>query len=558
MLRLGTYTEIEYNFDRRDFTSGPHIMPTEEGSRKKNVFKRDVRKNDDFDGEKNEEAEQDDIEIDIASHGERPSVRAKLSLAAKAGISNRPRIPNDPSCLYRVYLATSQRVPLQLSQLNSAAAYLLICDADNRVMIWLGSNCPDTDIIFAKEMGLEIFRRDMRNYDATEIEDIIWEGREAERPALLKILLAECGTDEGTYRGKRTIAERKNEIENQPLCMSIMEKMPLGTFELLEIGYATPNEAGSIRRIPFSPIELDTIILTSVDNQWDIWIARGNSPEDEEAAMKYVINCAVSRAGCTEAVARNSIRVMRQGYERVTYRRYFKVLTDFEPPGRTVPWTTTVVKKKSEKAHQRPAVSKRFALGNEKEEDYGQPMDTGYDFISGIFGSIETYRPAISLELPNKGPSTNSFIVKNNEEGSHEEKNNNTQPVEIKMFDEEDEEGAEEASDKYESEDSIKYVGGKDVYKVEADDAVVETMPEKNAVITKLTEGRGCLTKEMLVFLERQQVAPQERLELLTSAATNPQLLVGWQVPHTYHTTSHDIIIFCDYFSQAIEYLNID
>jgi hypothetical protein len=438
-----------------------------------------------------------------------------------------------------VYLATSQRVPLQLNQLNSAAAYLLICDADNRVMIWLGSNCPDTDIIFAKEMGLEIFRRDMRNYDATEIEDIIWEGREAERPALLKILLAECGTDEGTYRGKRTIAERKNEIENQPLCMSIMEKMPLGTFELLEIGYATPNEAGTIRRIPFSPIELDTIVLTSVDNQWDIWIARGNSPEDEEAAMKYVINCAVSRAGCTEAVARNSIRVMRQGYERVTYRRYFKVLTDFEPPGRTVPWTTTVVKKKSEKAHQRPAVSKRFALGHEKEEDYGQPMDTGYDFISGIFGSIETYRPAISLELPNKGPSTNSFIVKNKEEGSHEEKNNNTQPVEIKKFDEEDEEGAEEESGKYESEDSIKYVGGKDVYKVEADDAIVATMPEKNAVITKLTEGRGCLTKEMLVFLERQQVAPQERLELLTSAATNPQLLVGWQVPHTYHTTPH-------------------
>ena len=81
-------------------------MPSEEGSRKKNVFKREVRKNDDFDGEKNDETEQDDIEIDIASHGERPSVRAKLSLAAKAGISNRPRIPNDPSCLYRVYLAT--------------------------------------------------------------------------------------------------------------------------------------------------------------------------------------------------------------------------------------------------------------------------------------------------------------------------------------------------------------------------------------------------------------------------------------------------------------------
>jgi hypothetical protein len=47
-------------------------------------------------------------------------------MAAKAGVANRPRIPNDPPALYRVFCGTSQRVPCELGQLNSAAAYLLV------------------------------------------------------------------------------------------------------------------------------------------------------------------------------------------------------------------------------------------------------------------------------------------------------------------------------------------------------------------------------------------------------------------------------------------------
>lgn len=516
-------------------------MPSQEGSKKRNIFKREIKKTEEEEeGNKEEEGdkEDDDIEIDIASHGERPSVRAKLSMAAKAGISNRPRIPHEPPCLYRIYKATSQRVPLHLSQLNSIAAFILICDHENRVLIWLGSNCPDSDITFAKEMGLEIFRRDMRNYDATEITDIIWEGRENEKQSLLKILLDECGSDEGAYRGKKTIAERKNDIENQPLCMSVVEKMPDGMFELLEIGYATPNESGGIGRIPFCPIEVDTIVLTSIENQWDIWIARGNSPEDEEAALRYVVSIAAARADSSEDAARGTIRILRQGCERVTYRRYFKVLTDFEPPGRTLPWSTTTVKKKSEKTATRPTISKRFALDSEKDDDYGAPLvESGYDFISGIFGGIEAFRPSLSVDVPYRG-SSNNLSSRSIGEASHEEKAGvqdtidlsrsfRVEPV-IKEEDEEDEE--KEPEDCIEIEGSARYVNESDVYDMEAEGLEVESVPTDVPIITKLTEGRALLTKPMLDFVESEQLSPEERIALLADAVVNPAALVGWQV----------------------------
>jgi hypothetical protein len=506
-------------------------MPSEEGGRKKNVFKREIKKkSEEADGEKEEEDDAEEIEIDIASHGERPSVRAKLSMAAKAGISNRPRLPLEPPCLYRIYQATSQRVPLELSQLNSAAAFLLICDDDNRVLIWLGSNCPDSDITFAKEMALEVYRRDMRNYDSTEIDEIVWEGRESERPALLKILLDECGSDEGTYRGKKTIAERKNEIENQPFCMSIMQKMPGGRFELLEIGYATPNEFGTIGRIPFSPIEVDTIVLTSVENQWDLWIARGNTQEDEAAVLEYVTSIAAARAGITTANARQNIRIMRQGCERVTYRRYFKVLTDFEPPGRTIPWVTNILKKKPEKSNARPAVSKRFALDNEKEDDYGAPMmDAGYDFISGIFGGMDPFRSSPSVEPPIK--SQNSVESRSIGE---EQKSNHKEVIEIRITDDEGTGGGVgSGSEKYrsEGEGSLQYVDETDVYDIEAEGIEIQSpSPAPSPIITKLTEGRASLTKPMLVFLEAEQISPERRLKLLSDASVNPNLLIGWQV----------------------------
>ena len=547
-------------------------MPGEDA--KRNLFKRDVRKDEDedYDPEAEGEDAHEEIEIDITSHGERPSVRAKLSLAAKAGVSTRPRIPAESPCLYRVYNATSQRLPLELGQLNSAAAYVVICDDDNRVTIWLGSTCSDSDITYAKDLALEVFRRDMRNYDATEVEDIVWEGREAEQPDLLIYILDQCGSDEGTYRGKKIIAERRNEIANQPICMCLVEKAAPGFFELTEVGYASPNDLGTISRIPFSPIELDSIVVSNVSHQWDIWISRGNSQADEESVTKYVINLAAAAQGVDYSVASRNVRIVRQGCERVTYRRYFKVLTDFEPPGRTVPWLTTEHKKDDGKSAAPYQRSKRFDLDADEDDAYGEPMvDSSYTFINEVFGDPSVARMdswsgrapvnphmangmMINDDIPrsiasdsqnqnyNQGenPNINQSLSQNNP-------NLNNQNINQNMYSERDEKQRAMGGGPPQE----IYVSSADVYQMEPTNGIeldVETYPIMNQPITKLTEGRALINRGMLDFEEEELISPEQRLQLFADACVDPGLLVGWQVKKIALFILTFLVVFVDLF----------
>ena len=117
-------------------------------------------------------------------------------MAAKAGVANRPRIPNDPPCLYRIFCVTSQRVPCELSQLNSAAAYLFISDDDERVIVWAGEFATDSDFDLSQELALEVIRRDMRKFDATDVDDVIYEGEEKQVQELFEYFLDKLWTDE--------------------------------------------------------------------------------------------------------------------------------------------------------------------------------------------------------------------------------------------------------------------------------------------------------------------------------------------------------------------------
>jgi len=172
----------------------------EGGEEKKRRGKKEVEEEEEEEDEDEEEDEgsenDDDIVIDAEKHGERPSVRAKLSMAAKAGVANRPRIPNDPPCLYRIFCATSQRVPCELSQLNSAAAYLFISDDDERVVVWAGEFATDSDFDLSQELALEVIRRDMRKFDATDVDDVIYEGEEKQVQELFEYFLDKLWTDE--------------------------------------------------------------------------------------------------------------------------------------------------------------------------------------------------------------------------------------------------------------------------------------------------------------------------------------------------------------------------
>ena len=67
----------------------------------------------------------------------------------------------------------------------------------------------------------------------------------------------------------------------------------------------------------------------------------------EDRIKKFVVDMAVAKleensemqaSGVDRIVVSKNVRIVYQGLERVLYRRYFKVLTDYEPPGKTVPW----------------------------------------------------------------------------------------------------------------------------------------------------------------------------------------------------------------------------
>jgi hypothetical protein len=329
----------------------------------------------------------------------------------------RPRIPADATCLYRCFALTSQRVPLNLQQLSSAAAYLLICDIDNRVVLWIGATCDDADIVFARDLGLEVFRRDQRNYDATNLAGIIWEGKEPDEPILLDYICEKCASDEAYYCSKKVRNARNTVPENQPISINVLIKSPEGLFELIEVGYQTPDEEGTIDRIPYAPIDTNTIIVSSVDSQWDVWISRGVTSEEEKAAVAWVYDLVYPDANIRIIDKSHNIRIIRQGCERVTYRRNFKVLTDYEPRNRTVPWPSDMTST-TKRGTTKRMKSKLFRLDNmEEEEDYGADVKKGeggqFEFITEIFGKADKPFSDPNPSDPNPGYRESTVIGSN-------------------------------------------------------------------------------------------------------------------------------------------------
>jgi hypothetical protein len=53
---------------------------------------------------------------------------------------------------------------------------------------------------------------------------------------------------------------------------------------------------------------------------------------------------------------------------------------------------------------------------------------------------------------------------------------------------------------------------------------------EDDLPLTKLTEGRGMISRPMVEFKDEENVPPEVRIELLHDSIRDPQLLVGWQI----------------------------
>ena len=73
----------------------------------------------------------------------------------------------------------------------------------------------------------------MRRFDTAEVEDVVYEGEEKQSPDVFKYLLDKLWTDDGAYKGKRVLAERRNKIENQPVSLGLLERWSDGSLQVL-------------------------------------------------------------------------------------------------------------------------------------------------------------------------------------------------------------------------------------------------------------------------------------------------------------------------------------
>eukprot|EP00981_Chlorochromonas_danica_P000410 scaffold96_cov167-Ochromonas_danica.AAC.17 len=156
-------------------------------------------------------------------------------------------------------------------------------------------------------------------------------------------------TSPATYNSRTAVTDRRAMIQNNAISLGILihqnienvDNTKTETFEIRETTFAHPDANGVVPRVPFAPIQRQSIIYVMVGSQWDLWFARGVPNAKREEAVKFVTSVVEKQALSTvdnpnsidyELLTR-FINVVEQGEETALFRRAIKIFTDFEPPG---------------------------------------------------------------------------------------------------------------------------------------------------------------------------------------------------------------------------------
>jgi hypothetical protein len=432
--------------------------------------------------------EKEDGEIDVVRTREvRPSAIAVARLAPPV-LVNRPPIPEEAPFMYCVYADTAQRCPLTFKSLNTNASYIVVSDKEKLVFVWEGSNALEADRQLALELALEVMKRDLNVHDATP-EDVIHIVEGQEKHILLLEMLRVMSFREADYRSKIARVERSKNLEpNSDIVVGTIERRGDGEFEIMTTGHMSPDEEGRVARINFPPIlTASSIIVVQVGEHWDIWISRGAEKDSdlEKDVKAYVTRLIMQRAvndpDMNAFFAQEYIRIVRQGCERILFRRHFKIFSDFEPPDRSIPWVPPVRHNVDDQPDSAAAQKALYeALNINGTDELLESTETENTV------SVDPYL----LPVPQFQPVDTNDDDEDNEGERDEEE-------------EEDEEEKEEIAREHE----------------------------------KATEGRKLCTKEMLEYIEHESVQPEDRLRLLEESAMNPRVLMGWQVRNIKYWT---------------------
>lgn len=348
--------------------------------------------------------EEADENADVDVEHKKPSMLALSKLATNTTATRQP-IPQETPFMYRVYQLTVQRVPCTLQALNSHGSYVLVCDSETDVVVWIGARCEEGDSTFALTLGLDVVRRDMGFHEETEITVVI---ETKEKADSLGFFLGKLNSDEGQYRRKIARAARLDPLTNSPVLTGVLLREGYN-FQFTKSGTTNVNESdGRVARVQFPEVEQNTVAVINVGNEWDLWVARGASSSDERDAKVWVQQqIASNMKDSGETVDADGVKshmhLVRQGCERVLFRAMFKIFTDYEPMGKTVPYVA-----------QNAPTSARAAMPTNRQVKFGagrseEPDKSVLDFFTTTEESAQLPSPPTSL----KNSATSAEMKKN-------------------------------------------------------------------------------------------------------------------------------------------------
>jgi Gelsolin repeat len=188
-----------------------------------------------------------------------------LSSAAKEAMSDSSDVP----VLARVYKSTVQRIPCDLRQFNSNAAFILACENIRKIYVWIGKVSSPEDAALAETVAFDILRDDYLNIG--ELETI---KEDQEQLQSLDLMLGRLFMKIDDYRQQAPF--RSGSIENSPITLSVVERRrtegPDVEYALNPVSHSAVSRTGSVPPLPFlSVVDRKTIAVLTTGNQYDIW-----------------------------------------------------------------------------------------------------------------------------------------------------------------------------------------------------------------------------------------------------------------------------------------------
>ena len=293
-----------------------------------------------------------------------------MSSESKPEPSGHAQVHTHDVVMYRVYKGTVQRVPLSIKSLNSHAIFLVILPDERQVIGWVGTDCDSADSELARQVGNTVMMKDFLMKEQPELP-LIYENNEPNK--LLEIMLDLLWSSPTSYFSKLNAADRKHKLTNNSVSVGLIEKITWGEdggYDFQETAFAHPDNLGTVPRVTFVPIEINTVAYVNTGDQWDIWIARGVETEDEQNIISFVESSVIDQLALGSSAFKKDIlsqyiKIVRQGEEHTLFRRPLKIFTDFEPPGRTAPRPEPLPKVRKERKKKAGSLQKRATLADD-------------------------------------------------------------------------------------------------------------------------------------------------------------------------------------------------